>query len=168
MLVNVRSGGALVLAMLVAASCSSLGALAPTSTVATVASSPMAGQANGVAACDLSSDQMLRDTGFPSTDMQLVASFETTASGVHDWLSAMAARDGARLVRPESTPDVTAVAVCYFDGDFGAMRGPNADAQTDYSRIVVVVRDGMINPLAAGSTKDMPVVDPNDPNAPPL
>ena len=95
----------------------------------------------------------------------LVASFVTTSGNLRMWQAALGQALGGsiRYTGPSPSPGGATVYLCYFDGDFGRPRGPEASDVPDWSRVAVELdSNGQIDLLAAGFKDSLPVIDPND------
>jgi hypothetical protein len=93
-----------------------------------------------------------------------VASFATTTSNLELWSVAVSEALGGHIGYngPPPTPGGETVYLCYFDGDFGSPRGPQASGVPDWSRVVVEIdSNGGIDLLVGGFKESIPVIDPN-------
>jgi len=93
----------------------------------------------------------------------LVAAFAATTDEVAQWQERR-----HQMVNPpiRSRFDATAtIAVCYYDGEFGAARAPAGFAIPDYDRIVVLVGpDDQARLYVSAHQNSFPIEDPRPPD----
>jgi len=113
----------------------------------------------------LDSIPLFGNVGLPSPPASgLVASFATTTGKIELWTVAVSEALGEHVGHngPSPSPGGETVYLCYFDGDFGPPRGPEASGVPDWSRVVVEIdANGRIDLLAGGFRDSIPVIDPN-------
>jgi hypothetical protein len=105
------------------------------------------------------------EEGIPySESMSLTAAYSTDAGSMAVMDARLTEAAGIRVTSPwEDRKPETALMLCYFDGELGPSRGPYDPDRPDYSRIVVVLEEGVRPFLATAGFDDVTeVVDPND------
>jgi len=131
---------------------------------ATVLEAAPSGMSPETAVC-LGSIPLFGHVGLPTPAASgLMASFVTATGNVELWKAAIAEALGGHIGYngPSPSPGGETVYLCYFDGDFGRPRGPQASGVPDWSRVVIEIdSNGLIDLLVGGFKEDTPVIDPN-------